>query len=70
MRFKAMLGGLAAATLAAQPLAAADVSRAAPTVEGESEMGGGVGLLGIAIFVAIVAAVYFIAESEDDPISA
>ena len=70
MRMKALLGGLAAAALAAQPISAAAVSRAAPAAEGENAMGGEGSFLGIAIFVAVVAAFYFVASSDDDPVSA
>lgn len=66
MRTKALLGGLAAATLAAQPIAATASSYAAAPVEGENAMGGeGSGLLGIGVFVAVVAAFYLIADSDD-----
>jgi hypothetical protein len=68
MRMKALLGGLAAAALAAQPISAAAVSRAAP-VEGENALGGEGGLVGLAIFAAVVAAFYFIASSDDEPAS-
>ena len=72
MRIKALLGGFAAAALAAQPIAAAAVTRAAPSTEGENALGGeNGGLLGIGIFIAVVAAFYFIAvQDNDEPISA
>ena len=71
MRMKALLGGLAAAALAAQPVAAAEMSRASAPAEGESAMGGEGGLIGLAVFVAVVAAFFFIASSDnDDPVSA
>jgi hypothetical protein len=70
MRMKALLGGLAAAALAAQPISAAAISRAAPSTEGENAMGGDSGLLGIAVFVAVVAAFYLVASTDDDPVSA
>lgn len=73
MRMKALLGGIAAATLAAQPVAAAAVSRDAPSTEGASALGGDGdgGLIGILVFAAIVAAFYFIAQSDnDEPVSA
>lgn len=71
MRMKALLGGLAAAALAAQPISAAAVARAAPATEGESALGGDGSLLGIGVFVALVAAFFLIAVSDnDEPISA
>ena len=71
MRMKALFGGLAAATLAAQPIVAAEASRPAAPVEGQSELGGDGSLIGILVFVAVVAAFYFVAsEDNGDPISA
>lgn len=69
MRMKALLGGLAAATLVAQPIAATASSRVASSVEGENAMGGESSILGLGIFVAVVAAFYLIASSDDEPAS-
>lgn len=68
MRIRTALTAVAAAAVAASPLAAAQARTSMP-VEGESEMGDVSPLAGVAIFVAIVAAVYFIADSEDEPVS-
>lgn len=68
MRIRTALTAVAAAAVAAAPLAAAQARTSMP-VEGESEMGGVSALAGVAIFAAIVAAVYFIADSEDEPVS-
>lgn len=72
MRMKALLGGFAAAALAAQPISAAAVSRAAAPSESESELGGSGALLGILVFAALVAGFLIIGESDenDEPISA
>lgn len=70
MRMKALLGGLAAATLAAQPIAATASSRVAASVESENAMGGESSLLGLGVFIAVVAAFYLIASSDDEPVSA
>jgi len=70
MRLKALLGGLAAATLAAQPLAATASFRAAAPSESENALGAESGLIGIAIFAAVVATFYVLAESNDEPVSA
>ncbi len=68
MRIRTALTAMAAAAaVAATPLAAAQARTSMP-VEGESEMGGSA-FAGIGIFVAIVAAIYFIADSEDLPVS-
>ncbi|MBU1756962.1 MAG: hypothetical protein KJ703_08260 [Alphaproteobacteria bacterium] len=68
MRIRTALTAVAAAAVAATPLAAAQ-ARVSMPVEGESEMGGVSALAGVAIFAAIVAAVYFVADSEDEPVS-
>lgn len=75
MRIKALFGGLVAATLAAQPISAAAVTRAAPSTEGANALGDGESgaFIGIAVFAALVAAFYFIASEDDgndDPVSA
>lgn len=63
MRIRTALTAVAAAAVAATPLAAAQARTSMP-VEGESELGGSA-LAGVAIFVALVAAIYFIADSND-----
>tara|TARA_R110002072_G_scaffold242564_5_gene401374 strand:- start:3071 stop:3283 length:213 start_codon:yes stop_codon:yes gene_type:complete len=69
MRIRTALTAVAAAAVAATPLAAVQARTSMP-VEGESEIGGGVSALaGVAIFAAIVAAVYFVADSEDEAVS-
>lgn len=68
MRIRTALTAVAAAAVAATPLAAVQARTSMP-VEGESEMGGVSALAGVAIFAAIVAAVYFVADSEDEAVS-
>ncbi len=68
MRIRTALTAMAAAAVAATPLAAAQARTSMP-VEGESEMGGVSALAGVGIFIALVTAIYFIADSEDDPVS-
>ena len=62
MRIRTALTAVAAAAVAATPLAAAQARTSMP-VEGESEVGGVSPVAGVAIFAAIVAAIYFIADS-------
>ena len=68
MRIRTALTAVTAAAVAATPLAAVQARTSMP-VEGESEMGGVSALAGVAIFAAIVAAVYFVADSEDEAVS-
>ena len=68
MRIRTALTAVAAAAVAATPLAAVQARTSMP-VEGESEMGGVSAFAGVAIFAVIVAGIYFLAESDDDPVS-
>lgn len=73
--FKRFMAAAAAASLVAAPavaqssaskLSVAQSARAGATAKGENLFGGGA-LVGVLVFVAAVAAIYFIAEGNDEP---
>ncbi|HEX8481587.1 MAG TPA: hypothetical protein VF650_06785 [Allosphingosinicella sp.] len=74
MRFNSILAAIAAASMAASPVAAApkpapvaEVAPAAETVEGEQIRGGF--LLPLAIIIAIIIGVLLLTKDDEDPVS-
>lgn len=65
-----LMAGPAVAQSSASKLSVAQSVRAGAAVDGESKLAGGGALIGVLVFVAAVAAVYFIAENEDESESA
>ena len=69
-----MAAAVAASLVSAPALAQSSasklsVARASATTEGE-KLAGGSTLIGVAVFVALAAVIYFVAEGNDEPASA
>lgn len=61
-----LVAGPAVAQSSASKLSVAQSVRAGASVDGENQLAGGA-LIGVLVFVAAVAAVYFVAEGNDEP---
>ena len=72
---RGLVAAVAAASLVSAPaiaqssaskLSVASSVRAAAETDGESKLAGGL-LIGVLVFAAVVAAIYFVAEDNDEP---